>query len=125
MQVSQDSYPFIPAWLLLWLIFTMAVFLRKFDFFGWFTNTKDRYQQAVEKDQRQQQQLCAGNNDDGNETKKKRWYHYVMPQTLCFMCMSSFLNRTKASLRLDYEPIMTPEESFERSLAWYKNELTI
>lgn len=40
---------------------------------------------------------------------------------LNYMCSTFFYNRSKATLRLDYQPIYTPEEAKERSLPYYAN----
>lgn len=42
-------------------------------------------------------------------------------EMLNYICSTFFFNRSKATLRLDYEPIYTPEEAKERSLPYYKN----
>lgn len=86
------------------------------DLFGLFTSKKSRLQEAIQKD----------NGEELDKGKPKlRWYSVITPQTLAFMCNSNFLNRTKASLRLNYEPIFNPEESFDKSLNWYKNHLRL
>lgn len=38
---------------------------------------------------------------------------------LNYMCSTFFFNRSKATLRLDYQPIYTPEEALERSKPFY------
>jgi len=38
---------------------------------------------------------------------------------LNYMCSTFFFNRSKATLRLEYQPIYTPEEAVERSLPYY------
>ena len=42
-------------------------------------------------------------------------------EMLNYICSTFFFNRSKATLRLDYEPIYTPDEAKERSLPYYKN----
>ncbi|XP_015905091.1 3 beta-hydroxysteroid dehydrogenase/Delta 5--_4-isomerase type 3 isoform X2 [Parasteatoda tepidariorum] len=38
---------------------------------------------------------------------------------LNYMCSTFFYNRSKATLRLDYQPIFTPEEAKEKSMEYY------
>lgn len=129
MHVTKETYPFIPSWILLWLFFAISNLISKLDLFGLFTKKKSRYQEAIDEDNNkkiQNEDHELKESSSRNSTNKNlHWYSYVMPQTLFFMCNSSFLNRTKASLRLDYEPIFTNEEAKERSLNWYKNELEL
>lgn len=40
---------------------------------------------------------------------------------LNYTCSTFFFNRSKASLRLDFQPIYTPEEARNRSLPYYKS----
>lgn len=122
MCVTKKSYPSFPIWLLLLLVFAIKRYLVALDFLNLFTNKRGRLQQAIEKDKRNE----SGRGDlDAIQTKKRAWYHYVTPPIITFMTISSFLNRTKASLRLDYDPVFDPIEAKERSLDWYKNHLKI
>lgn len=41
--------------------------------------------------------------------------------SLNYMCSTFFFNRSKATLRLDYEPLYPPEEALKRSLPYYTN----
>ncbi|XP_023220647.1 3 beta-hydroxysteroid dehydrogenase/Delta 5--_4-isomerase type 3-like [Centruroides sculpturatus] len=41
------------------------------------------------------------------------------PSTLDYICSTFFFNRSKAILRLGYQPIYTPEESREKSITFY------
>lgn len=41
--------------------------------------------------------------------------------SLNYMCSTFFFNRSKATLRLDYQPLYSPEEAKELSLKYYKN----
>lgn len=41
--------------------------------------------------------------------------------SLNYMCSTFFFNRSKATLRLDYEPIYSPAESMKRSLPYYRD----
>ncbi|OTF76430.1 3 beta-hydroxysteroid dehydrogenase type 7-like protein [Euroglyphus maynei] len=45
----------------------------------------------------------------------------LTPETLKFICTTYFFNRTKSILRLDYDPLYDYDESFKRSLEYYKN----
>lgn len=120
MQVTKRSYSFLPIWALLVLLFAVRRFIKAVDFMGLFTTKKGRLEQALESDQ-----LRKKHNSVKPKKERKRWFHYLMPQTLGFLCNSCFLNRTKASLRLDYEPIVDPSEAKNISLNWYKNDLKL
>lgn len=123
MQVTKRSYPFLPVWILLLIFFALKRTLEALDFLGIFTSRNSRLQEAIERDARASGNAKQACSNPSMKPARKRWYHYITPQTLSYMCNSSFLNRTKASLRLDYEPIITPEESRNMSLEWYKNHL--
>ncbi|XP_027199978.1 3 beta-hydroxysteroid dehydrogenase type 7 [Dermatophagoides pteronyssinus] len=45
---------------------------------------------------------------------------YLTPQTIQFICNTYFFNRTKAILRLDYDPLYDHDESINRSLQYYQ-----
>lgn len=115
MHVTKRSYSFLPIWALLVLFFAVKRFIKTADFMGLFVTKKGRLAETMERDQ-----LKRDPTSVNLKKETKRWYHYVMPQTLGFVCNSCFLNRTKASLRLDYEPIVEPKEAKDRSLNWYK-----
>lgn len=132
MRVTKRAYPFVPIWILLLLFFAIKAFLERLDFLDLFSTKKSRYRETVENDiakAKVKANAAASNRDSGrqaaNACKSKRWYDYVTPSTMFFMCNSSFLNRTKASLRLDYEPLVNPDEAKRRSLDWYKNQLKL
>lgn len=44
----------------------------------------------------------------------------MTPETVKFICNTYFFNRTKATLRLDYDPLYDHDESVSRSLEFYK-----
>lgn len=125
MRVTTRSYPFLPLWLLLVLFFAMKRLVEGLDFFGLFTEKRNRLQEAIERDEAKSRNSPGLLNLLQGNVKQKRWFHYVTPQTLGFMCISCFLNRTKASLRLDYEPLVGPDEAKQKSLIWYKRDLVI
>lgn len=121
MRVTRGSYPFIPVWILLWFVFAFARLIKRLDVLGLFVRQKSRYQETLERDKQVSTPIRPKDPDSKNTKSTKRWYYYVTPQTLYYMCNSSFLNRTKASLRLDYEPLVDPDESKKRALEWYRN----
>lgn len=43
------------------------------------------------------------------------------PSAVTYICTSLFFNRTKATLRLNYYPNVTPDEAVERSVSYYKD----
>lgn len=56
----------------------------------------------------------------------KPFYRYELPERfnlkkIQYICTTYFFNRTKATLRLEYEPFYSKEESFQRSLQYYKS----
>lgn len=116
MRVTKRSYSFLPIWALLVLFFALKRFVKTIDFMGLFVTKKGRLEETLEKEQQ-----LRNPNLLNFKSESKCWYHYVMPQTLGFVCNSCFLNRTKASLRLDYDPIVDPREARDRSLKWYKH----
>lgn len=124
--MTKSSFPAWPVWLLIVLFFSLRRFLHSLDMFGWFTKKRTRLQEAIEKDQGKKM-----NNEDANDggggggDKPLRWYELITPQTFFFLCNSLFLNRTKASLRLGYEPLYDADESRRRSIDWYKNHLKL
>lgn len=143
MKVSKSTFPAWPVWLLIVLFTFMRNALISLDIFGLFTKKRTRLDEAIELDKKKEQQLATDNGDNvtmdaqnrqaTSDTERRssskptttRWYHLITSQTFYFMCNSLFLNRTKASLRLDYEPIFDPNESMERSLNWYKSNLEL
>lgn len=46
--------------------------------------------------------------------------NYLTPATVRYLCNTYFFNRTKATLRLDYEPLYDHDESLNRSIQYYK-----
>lgn len=116
--MTKKSYPFLPIWIFLLIFFALKRFVKSLDLFGLFTNKKTRLQEAMERD-------AQISTTQITKQIKKRWHDYITPQTLSYMCNSNFLNRTKASLRLDYEPLIDPEEAKRISLNWYKNHLVL
>ncbi|XP_076336389.1 3 beta-hydroxysteroid dehydrogenase/Delta 5--_4-isomerase type 1-like isoform X2 [Tachypleus tridentatus] len=42
-------------------------------------------------------------------------------EELDYLCSTYFFNRAKATLRLDYHPLYTPDEASERSMSYYAN----
>lgn len=118
MEVTKTSYPFVLIWILVYLFFAGKRLIKLIDVFGLFTSRKSRYQETLEREQDSGKRRSA--SPSGGQAKTRRWFDFVMPQTLAYMCGSSFLNRTKASLRLDYEPLISAEESLSRSLEWYR-----
>lgn len=121
MRLTKKSYPFVALWLLLFLFFAFKRLLRALDFMGLFTEKRDRLKEAIEKDLLKQDP----NNEFNKGDKSKRWYDHMTPQMLAFMCSTVFLNRTKASLRLDYEPLVDPDVARSKSIEWYKNHLIL
>ncbi|KAH6931936.1 hypothetical protein HPB50_001674 [Hyalomma asiaticum] len=43
------------------------------------------------------------------------------PSAVTYICTSLFFNRTKATLRLNYYPNVTPDEAVQRSISYYKS----
>lgn len=141
MQVSKSSYPALPIWLLLVLFFFMRRCLVSLDVFGLFTRKRTKLQETMERDQQQQQQQRLHQKSDVDNDNKlqkdgpgqqqavcsqpTKWSDLITPETFFFFVNSLFLNRTKASLRLDYEPLFGPEDAIKRSLDWYKNCLQL
>lgn len=138
MRVTKQSHSFIPIWLLVTLWFFLRSCLRAVDLFGLMSHddvddsntARGRLRAAIEADKRDEKRQAGSDDDDEGQQQQQRkrklgWFDYVTPQTLGFMCMSAFMNRTKAALRLHYEPIYSADESQKRALDWYKNELKI
>lgn len=134
MQVTERSYPFWLVFATIYLFFIFRRLLNALDFFGLFTNKKNRLQKAIEEDKKKSTKNKEQNSQDTNSTginenvqtsKPLFCFGYLTPQMLLFTCTTSFLNRTKASLRLDYDPIVDSTESFNRSFTWYKNHLKL
>lgn len=96
--------------------------VRALDLIGLFTEKKDRLKEAMEQDRLRRN---PGNEPSKGANKPRRWYHYVTPQTVAYICSTAFLNRTKASLRLKYDPLFDPEEAKSKSIDWYKNHLKL
>lgn len=124
MRVTKTSYPYIPLLLLIMLFFTVKKFLATLDMFGLFTNKRDRLQEAIEKD-REKLEINSQETIKAKKQTSKRWYDYITTQTFGYMGNTNFLNRTKASLRLDYDPIIDPEEARKRSLAWFRDHVEL
>lgn len=129
MQLSKSTLPGLPVWFLVFLFFWMYKILSSLDVFNLFSKRRGRLEMAIEEDK-----LSA--TDGGNRSSKanyratdrekpKRWYQLITPQTFFFTINSLFLNRTKASLRLNYEPLFNEEESKSRALKWYKEYLKL
>lgn len=131
MTVSKSTLPAWPIWFLLLFFAFLRNCLSSLDIFGLFTQKKSRLDEAIELDERRRAEREEPHSNRGPESdcsarpKATRWYHLVTPQTFYFICNSLFLNRTKASLRLDYEPLFSADEAMERSLAWYKNHMEL
>ena len=125
MKLSKGGYPFIPCWILLWLFFALKNLLQTLDIFGLFNRKQGRLEKAIERDRMLASVGSSQSTEKEQKVEPKRWYNYLMPQTLAFICNSSFLNRTKASLRLHYEPLIGPDEALSRSIEWYKNHLSL
>lgn len=138
-QISKSSYPAIPVWFLIFLFFKLRRFFIALDIFGLFTKKKSKLHETIERDR----MMKNGANSEassvgqavsssatreqasGSSSGPKRWYHLITPQMFYFMCNSMFLNRTKANLRLDYEPLYDLDEAKSRSIDWYKNHLEL
>lgn len=105
------------------LFFALRKYVAFFDVFGIFGKRNSRLAAAIEEDKlRQNPELRSTLMA---KTEPRHWYEVVTPQVLAFMCTSNFLNRTKASLRLDYEPLVGFEESQQSAIEWYKNSLQL
>lgn len=122
MHVTKNSYSSFPIWILLLLFFAIKKFLCTLDVFNLFTTKKGRLQDAIEKDELKHNSNFASLKA---QRKQKVWYDYVNPVNISTMTASQFLNRTKASLRLDYDPIIDPKEATQNSINWYKNHLEL
>lgn len=138
MRVSKSTFPAWPVWLLLLLLSFMAKCFRSLDVFGLFTDKKSRLDEAIEADEKRRNEQDGSSQSNtssldpdasaqsaSSKAGPSRWYHLVTPQIFYFMCNSLFLNRTKASLRLGYEPTFSPDEALKRSLDWYKSHLEL
>lgn len=134
MLVTKRTLPALPIWFLMLMFFWLRRFLSSLDILRLFTNKKDRLQEQIERDQmrscadgpekKSSSRKTTGGSDKSSQ-KSRRWYDLITPQTFFFMVNSLFFNRTKASLRLDYEPLFDPKTSYERSIDWYKNHLKV
>lgn len=121
MSLTKNSFYFLPVWLLMVLFFTLRKYIAFFDVFGLFSKRNSRLSAAMEEDRRRQNPNLE--SIPKANTQPKHWYEIVTPQIFAFMCVSNFLNRTKASLRLNYEPLVCFEESQKLSIEWYKNNV--
>lgn len=123
MTVTKTSYPYLPILAFLLLFSFLRRLVSRLDFFGLISSKRNRLQEAIEKDKSkalgEHEAVC------GKVDRKRRWYHYWHPASITLLAVSSFLNRTKSSLRLDYDPIYNPQESHLRSLKWYRDELKL
>lgn len=125
MHVTKTSYPYLPLMVFLLLLSLLRRTLRRLDFLGLFvTRKKGRLDEAIEQD-RAKSKPESDSKVLQLKAKQKRWYDYWNTASISFMSITSFLNRTKASLRLDYEPIFDAEESQHRSINWYRDCLEL
>lgn len=120
MRLSKRAYNFLIVWILMYLFFALRRYVAFFDFFGIFSKRNSRLEAAIEQDRIKQN---PHERSEPAKTKPKHWYDIITPQMFGFMCTANFLNRTKASLRLDYEPLIGPEESEKLAREWYKSEV--
>lgn len=95
----------------------MRIF-KAIDFFGIFSEKKDRLQEAIEKDSLRDSEVSK---KEVEKSSKTNYFRALHPNMLLFLCSTSFLNRTKATLRLGYEPVIDPDKSLAISIDWYKN----
>ena len=135
MRLSKSTLPGIPSWLLLVFFFAILKWLRFIDIFNLFTKRRGRLEETLEEDRRRErhskgedEKKQVGQNlleDRIGEGQYTRWYHCITPEMFFFTINSLFLNRTKASLRLSYEPLFDREESMSRAIAWYRDRLEL
>lgn len=105
----------------MYLFFALRRYVAFFDFFGIFSKRNSRLEAVIEQDKLKQNPHLR--SELNAKYQPKHWYDIITPQMFGFMCTANFLNRTKASLRLDYEPLIGPEESEKLALEWYKNNV--
>lgn len=127
MHITKRSFPFLPVLLLVYLFFNVKRILEALDYFGIFTEKKNRLHEAIESDnQRRDNEIGKSDLSKVKKSSNTNYFGPVIPPSmLIFLCNTSFLNRTKAALRLDYEPIVESNESLLKSLDWYKKYLEV
>lgn len=125
MSISQvRSYPFLVIWFLMVAFFFVYKLFRAVDVFGLTDqNLSANLVQHNNEKQKDDEKNCG--QLDSKSHRKLSWYHYINPQIISIMCITNFFNRAKATLRLDYEPLFSPDESIKRSLAWYEKHCII
>lgn len=99
--LTEPTYPYLLVWIFLVVYFFFKDFFAMTDIFKFYKK----------RDKKSDDISC--------------WDEYVTPEKTTFICNTYFFNRTKASLRLDYEPIYDAETSKKLSIDWYKNELKL
>lgn len=126
MRVTKTSYPYLPLILFLLFFSLLRRTLRRLDFFGLFVapRKRSRLDEAMDKD-KIKSGSGSGREVINSQKEQRSWYDYWHPASISLMSITSFLNRTKASLRLDYEPIFSAEESQSRSISWYRDHLKL
>lgn len=126
MHLTKRSLPLLPVLLFVYFFLSARRILEALDLFGIFTRKKNRLQEAIERDTMEK----SGDYDKKSpqeieESNQKLCFGAVPPSMLFYLCNTSFLNRTKAALRLDYEPIVDSDKSFADSIDWYKKYLKV
>jgi len=121
MCLSKSTLPGLPVLFLLVFFFWIRHFLCSLDVFNLFTKRKGRLEEAIEQDRRRSNTVHQEEGDKSSKEEKKRWYDLITPEMFYFTINSLFLNRTKASLRLNYEPLFEPKDAMARTLAWFRD----
>lgn len=126
MHLTKRSFPLMPVLLFVYIFLSARRILEALDLFGIFSKKKNRLQEAIEKDTTEKSDHYDKKSpQEFEESKKTSCFGAVPLSMLFFLCNTSFLNSTKAALRLDYEPIVDSAKSFANSVDWYKKYLKI
>ncbi|KAG9509122.1 3 beta-hydroxysteroid dehydrogenase/Delta 5--_4-isomerase, partial [Fragariocoptes setiger] len=125
MQLIRPTYPYIVMWLLLIIYRFLFGLARKVDLFNLIdtkrSSASDRHSNKTTTTACLQGEKLATNRSHSNI----QWLNYVTPTMLTFICNTYFFNRTKASLRLNYSPIVDFNESQRFAIDWYTNNLDL
>lgn len=107
----------------MYAFFALRRYVAFFDFLGICSKRNSRLDAAMQEDKIKKNPHLRSDLD--SKPAPRHWYDIITPQTFGFMCTANFLNRTKASLRLDYEPLIGPEESEKLAIEWYRKNVQL
>lgn len=118
MSVTTRSYPYLPLWIVMMFFFFVIKLVKSIGL----SNLQERRDENMDNIKYMKKTIFHKSRDGKAD---KVWYKMINPQLLTLMSVTWFFNRAKSSLRLDYEPKFTPQESQKRSIEWYEKHCAI